>query len=99
MHFDISYNGDHIIGVNVTTDPKQAHSLDPQISEQRVVFSYSVNWKKTNKNFANRLEMQQSKSFLPATLEIHWLSIINSLVLAVLLTAFFEYHLVASGEK
>eukprot|EP01138_Halocafeteria_seosinensis_P004586 gb/GECG01004692.1/.p1 GENE.gb/GECG01004692.1/~~gb/GECG01004692.1/.p1 ORF type:complete len:607 (+),score=36.59 gb/GECG01004692.1/:1-1821(+) len=90
MHFDISYNGDHIIGVNVTTDPKQAHSLDPQISEQRVVFSYSVNWKKTNKNFANRLEMQQSKSFLPATLEIHWLSIINSLVLAVLLTAFLS---------
>ena len=90
MHFDISFNGDHIIGVNVTTDPTLAHLLQPNQPSQVIQFSYSVDWKPTKLTFKNRLARQQGHSFLPATMEIHWLSVINSLVLAILLTAFLS---------
>jgi hypothetical protein len=38
--------------------------------------------------YEDRMVVYETNSFLPATLEIHWLSIINSLVLVMLLTAF-----------
>lgn len=38
--------------------------------------------------FENRMQRYEDSSFLPASFEIHWLSIINSFVLVLLLTAF-----------
>ncbi len=54
----------------------------------RVTFSYSVSWAPSDVRYESRMDVYGSGAFLPATLEIHWLSIINSLVLVMLLTTF-----------
>ena len=53
-----------------------------------VTFSYSVSWHTSTISHDSRMDVYSQSNFLPATLEIHWLSIINSLVLVMLLTAF-----------
>ena len=50
--------------------------------------SYSVRWTETNVTLAGRMMRYAQYSFLPQSFEIHWLSIINSFVLVLLLTAF-----------
>ena len=53
-----------------------------------VEFSYSVRWIPSEIAFEKRMERYNSQRFLPASFEIHWLSIINSFVLVILLTVF-----------
>lgn len=53
-----------------------------------VEFSYSVKWVPSEIPFERRMERYDSARFLPASFEIHWLSIINSFVLVILLTVF-----------
>jgi len=53
-----------------------------------VTFTYSVQWVPSDVEYEKRVEEYSRSSFMPATLEIHWLSIVNSLVLVMLLTAF-----------
>lgn len=60
----------------------------PHPDNLRVTFSYSVSWVQSSVPYDERLDVYSASNFLPATLEIHWLSIINSLVLVMLLTAF-----------
>ena len=50
-------------------------------------------------NFEDRLKHTQESSFLPSTFEIHWLSIINSFVLVLLLTAFLTIILMRILKK
>jgi hypothetical protein len=54
--------------------------------ELTVEFTYSVSWIKTNIPFSKRTQLQSITS--KAELEIHWLSILNSFVLVILLTGF-----------
>lgn len=54
----------------------------------KVKFSYSVRWVPVDTPYEARMAVYEESAFLPATLEIHWLSIVNSLVLVLLLTAF-----------
>jgi hypothetical protein len=54
-----------------------------------VKFSYSVEWyEEPNLLWKDRMNSYAESRFLPSTFEIHWLSIINSFVLVLLLTAF-----------
>lgn len=53
-----------------------------------VTHTYSVRWFESSLTHARRAERLRDYSFFPKTLEIHWLSIINSLVLVVLLLGF-----------
>lgn len=53
-----------------------------------VKFSYSVEWVPSSVKPEERMDVYSQHTFMPAALEIHWLSIINSLVLVMLLTAF-----------
>jgi hypothetical protein len=54
-----------------------------------VAFSYSVEWvAKPELAWKDRMSRYHDSRFLPGSFEIHWLSIINSLVLVLLLTAF-----------
>ena len=54
-----------------------------------MVFSYSVDWVHTpDVSYENRMKRYADSTFLPTTFEIHWLSVINSFVLVLLLTAF-----------
>lgn len=54
-----------------------------------IQFSYSVEWyEEPNLIWKNRMSRYAESRFLPSSFEIHWLSIINSFVLVLLLTAF-----------
>jgi hypothetical protein len=56
---------------------------------QTVQFSYSVEWyDEPNLQWKDRMSRYAESRFLPSSFEIHWLSIINSFVLVLLLTAF-----------
>jgi hypothetical protein len=85
VHFDISYNNDRVIEINVSTDPLRTVDITEGDSIP-VEFSYSVKWKETSIPFDRRMEKYSRYSFLPQHLEIHWFSIINSCVTVLLLT-------------
>ena len=53
-----------------------------------VQFSYSVEWFEDDLDWNSRMSRYAESRFLPSSFEIHWLSIINSFVLVLLLTAF-----------
>lgn len=87
IHFDILYNSDRVIEINVQTDP----NLSVDITDDKEVdmeFSYSVTWKETDIPFEKRMEKYSKSSSMPQHLEIHWFSIINSCVTVLLLTGF-----------
>jgi hypothetical protein len=54
----------------------------------KVTFSYSVEWIPEELEWRDRMTRYSDSRFLPSSFEIHWLSIINSFVLVLLLTAF-----------
>ncbi|XP_071508029.1 transmembrane 9 superfamily member 1-like [Diadema antillarum] len=88
-HFHIEYNGDQIIFVNVTTRDKQPVSLDDVTPPLQVQFTYSVTWHETTMKYSERgRRLVKNANFFPRTLEVHWLSIINSMVLVFLLLGF-----------
>lgn len=57
-------------------------------NELTVQFSYSVEWYPEQLEWKDRLTRYTESRFVPSSFEIHWLSIINSFVLVLLLTAF-----------
>ena len=61
------------------TDVREPHT---------VKFSYSVEWVEDQMEWKDRMSRYADSRFVPASFEIHWLSIINSFVLVLLLTAF-----------
>jgi len=87
IHFDILYNNNHVIEINVRMDPNALVDVtdDRQVD---VDFLYSVKWKETTTPFEKRMEKYSQSSSLPHHLEIHWFSIINSCVTVLLLTGF-----------
>ena len=95
LHFTIGFNGNQIVTANVTTDVTRRVDVTDTSVGQEIVFSYSVEWVHTpDVKYADRLKRYADSTFLPSTFEIHWLSIINSFVLVILLTAFLsEYFL------
>jgi len=92
LHFDIAYNGDQVIAINVTTDPSQALPLR---KGQKVTteFSFSTAFKKTDVSYADRHTLHR-KFDLEELNDIHWLSVLNTLFLAVLLVGFLALNLV-----
>lgn len=87
IHFDILYNKDRVIEINVRTDPRALVDLTEDKAVD-VEFLYTVKWKETNTPFDKRMEKYSQSSSLPHHLEIHWFSIINSCVTVLLLTGF-----------
>lgn len=60
-----------------------------EIVTTEVEFSYSVEWTEEKLDWKDRLSKYTgSRLYVPTSFEIHWLSIINSFVLVLLLTAF-----------
>mmetsp|Transcript_337 Transcript_337/g.782 ORF Transcript_337/g.782 Transcript_337/m.782 type:complete len:475 (+) Transcript_337:100-1524(+) len=88
LDFSIAFNGPHIIEVNVSADPLKRIDLDSGTRD--VEFSYSVRWLKSSVPHEERMNRYSQYSFLPQSFEIHWLSIINSFVLVLLLTGFLS---------
>jgi hypothetical protein len=71
VHFDVAYNGDRVIEINVSTDPLRTVDITDD-HDVDVEFSYSVKWKETHIPFDRRMEKYSRYSFLPQHLEIHW---------------------------
>ncbi|GFT99098.1 transmembrane 9 superfamily member 1 [Nephila pilipes] len=76
--FNIMYNNDKIISANVSTAGVVPVNLNEAVAPFRVTHTYSVNWIETKETYEDRLKKLSSTSFFPKTLEIHWLSVINS---------------------
>ncbi len=85
LHFSILYNRDRVIHANVSADIHQVQVLENDAVT--VEFSYSVEWTESNVAYEKRMTLFHD-SFFEQDLEIHWLSILNSLVLVLLLTGF-----------
>lgn len=99
LAFNIEYNGDSIIFANVSVKDVRPVPLEEGAGTGvggvglggaglTVTHTYSVHWFESSLPHSRRAERLRDYSFFPKTLEIHWLSIINSLVLVVLLLGF-----------
>lgn len=92
LDFFIEYNNDQVIRINATGS--FAHELpdidDPTTdgeTDVSIMLTYSATWTPTTYPFEHRRKFYEN-TFFPADLEIHWLSIMNSVVLVILLTGF-----------
>ncbi|KAI3977973.1 hypothetical protein MKX01_032350 [Papaver californicum] len=85
INFEILYNKDRVIEINVRTDPNALVDLteDKPVDAE---FMYIVKWKETTTPFDKRMDKFSQSSSLPHHLEIHWFSIINSCLTVLLLT-------------
>eukprot|EP00049_Salpingoeca_infusionum_P018821 m.358922 g.358922 ORF g.358922 m.358922 type:complete len:591 (-) comp18344_c0_seq1:231-2003(-) len=91
MTFTIEYNDKQIVSVDVSEKHNEVELPQPSSMKSGEAFSvhytYSVEWKENKSiDFASR--GLHGKVFFPRTFEIHWLSIINSVVLTVLMVGF-----------
>lgn len=86
--FEIGYNGPYVVSVNVTHVAQDRVQLHPSSPDgQTISYSYSISWKKVDVAWEDRMDVYKQHHDLPTPLEVHWLSIINSLILVLLLTA------------
>ncbi len=100
LHFDIHFNDDRVIEVSLSTDPTQVVDITEVGPEPiKVDFSYSVKWRSTVIDFSQRMLKYQRYQFLPQHLEIHWFSIINSMITVLLLLAFLTTILLKILKK
>lgn len=100
LHFILGFNNDQIVAANVTTDVKRRVDITDLVAGQEIVFSYSVEWVHMPElKYNDRHKRYADSTFLPTTFEIHWLSIINSFVLVMLLTAFLTIILMRILKK
>ncbi|XP_059065674.1 transmembrane 9 superfamily member 2-like isoform X2 [Cryptomeria japonica] len=83
--FDIFYNNDRVIEINVRTDPRFTVDITEDM-EIEVDFKYSVNWMEIHIPFERRMDKYIKSSFLPQHIEIHSFSITTSCVTVLLLT-------------
>ncbi|KAL7468940.1 hypothetical protein ACHAXS_009175 [Conticribra weissflogii] len=89
LHFKIGTNGQRIVSATVTTERDRRVDITNVHKPTTVQFSYSVEWFEDHTlQWKDRMTRYADSRFLPSSFEIHWLSIINSFVLVLLLTAF-----------
>ena len=88
LHFVIGTNKDNIVSANVNTDISQTVDITDTSKPKTIQFSYSVEFIDEKIEWKQRMKIYSHSSFAPYVTEIHWLSIINSFVLVLLLTAF-----------
>lgn len=86
--FHVLYNKDRVISCNITRDYgrpvflPEAGSLDPLA----VDFTFSLKWSETNVAFADRWSFHLHANPTRHQMEAHWLWVLNSSLLVVLLT-------------
>jgi MFS family permease len=89
FNFEIAYNKDRVIEINVSTDPTSIVDIsEGVIAPVSAEFSYAVTWRETATTFSKRMDKYRKYQFLKQHLEIHWFSIVNSCVTVLLLTGF-----------
>merc|ERR1711871_1124734 len=88
LDFSFSFNSDRIVEANVSTDSRFRRDISGFDGPVDVAFTYSVSWTETDAHHAHRIEKFSMSAFRQQHIQIHWLSIINSSVLVLLLTGF-----------
>ncbi|XP_070584824.1 transmembrane 9 superfamily member 1 [Erythrolamprus reginae] len=90
LDFYLEWNGDRIVYANVSVRNVKPTSLDDIQGVLPIAYTYSVHWSETSaeRQGERRGSHSGDDGFFPHTLEIHWLSIINSMVLVFLLVGF-----------
>ena len=69
IHFEILYNGNRVIEVNVSTDPSR--TVDITEGDNIIVdYTYSVKWRESQIPYERRMEKYSKYSFLPQHLEV-----------------------------
>ncbi|KAI3385431.1 hypothetical protein SNEBB_010259 [Seison nebaliae] len=90
--FHIHYNDQNIIFCNISVTDRAPFMLEElptfESKTELIQFTYSVVWHQTDVKYGERLKFNRRTNFFPKSLEIHWLSIINSGVLVLLLLVF-----------
>ena len=74
----LAYNENRILEVNLTSE-----NPVPVEAGKKLRFTYSVHWKKSNKDFAKRFNRYLEYDFFEH--QIHWFSIFNSFMMVVFL--------------
>lgn len=83
VQLDVLYNGNNVIEVRAFSDPN--HVVDiTEDTETDVTFTYSVNWNATSTQFANRMRRYSRASLLSPIQQLHWFSVIISVVIILL---------------
>jgi transmembrane 9 superfamily protein 1 len=84
--FTIQYNGDKIISANVSSKGFKPFDITNQMAPLEITYSYAAKWVETKIPYTDREKLLET--FFPKELEIHWLSVVNSIILVVLLIGF-----------
>jgi transmembrane 9 superfamily protein 3 len=74
----LTYNANRILEVNLTSEAPA-----PVDTNKKLRFTYSVHWRKSNKDFASRFDRYLESDFFEH--QIHWFSIFNSFMMVVFL--------------
>ncbi|XP_027347091.1 transmembrane 9 superfamily member 5 [Abrus precatorius] len=82
--FDVLYNGNQVVQVNAIGDPNHAVDITNDVGVN-VEFTYSVIWNATKLRFENRMDRYSRASLLPVSSQVHWFSLVNSIVIILLL--------------
>jgi len=87
-HFHIRYNKDQVITVNISTRLQPGHYVEIKKDTplEQVHFTYSVAWSPTEIQYSERWEEQMQSNPTRYQVEAHWLWVLNSSLLVVLLT-------------
>jgi len=85
LNFHFLYNGDQVIFGNITADLSRMQEL--KTTDVTFEVTYSVKWSPTSVTFNDRSSFTENH-MTKKNLQIHWLSIMNSIILVLLLTGF-----------
>ncbi len=70
IEFDIKYNGDKVIEINVSTNPEQAVDISTDSADLKVKFTYSVRWIPVATTWEKRLQRYERFPLNPVHLEV-----------------------------
>ncbi|XP_070545494.1 transmembrane 9 superfamily member 3-like [Ptychodera flava] len=90
--FDIGYNNNQIVDVNLTSEAKV--KLTPDI---KIAFSYQVQWKPSKIEFKTRFDKYLDPNFFQH--RIHWFSIFNSFMMVIFLVGLVSMILMRTLRK
>ncbi len=90
--FDIGYNGNRIVDINLTSENKVALTLNTKIP-----FTYEVNWKESRVPFEKRFDKYLDPTFFQH--RIHWFSIFNSFMMVIFLVGLVSMILMRTLRK
>ena len=76
VHFEILWNLQHIVEINVSTDPNQVVDISEDVvgsspdATVNTEFTYSAKWKESEITFDKRMDKYRRNQFLPQHLEV-----------------------------